>query len=98
MGHPSDRVSWIIETARAVIDGRVDVAEAARAAEVQADQLADLLRSDRNSVPQRESDAVATRLRLFAEQVSDLAASSPERAASHEALAAALGQLAQVLR
>ena len=88
----------MIETAKAVIDGRVDVADAARAAEVQADQLTELLRSDRNSVPQRESDAVATRLRLYAEQVSDLAASAPERAASHEALAAALGRLAQVLR
>jgi len=88
----------MIETARAVIDGRVDVGEAARAAEVQCGQLADLLRSDRNSVPQRESDAVATRLRLFAEQVSDLTASAPDRAAEHEALAGALARLAQVLR
>jgi len=98
VGHPADRVGWMVETARAVIDGRVDVGEAARAAEVQFDQLADLLRSDRNSVPQRESDAVATRLRLYAEQVSDLASSSPERAAEHEALAGALARLAQVLR
>ena len=98
MGHPADRVAWIVETAKAVIDGRVDVAEAARSAEVQVDQLADLLRSDRNSVPQRESDAVATRLRLYAEQVSDLAASSPDRTTEHEALAGALARLAQVLR
>ena len=98
MGHPADRVTWIVETAKAVIDVRVDAAEAARAAAVQVDQLADLLRSDRNSVPQRESDAVATRLRLYAEQVSDLAASSPERAGEHEALAGALARLAQVLR
>jgi HAMP domain-containing protein len=96
--HPAERVAWMIETAKAVIDGRVDVAEAARAADVQFEQLADLLRSDRNAVPQRESDAVATRLRLYAEQVSDLAASSPERATEHEALAGALGRLAQVLR
>jgi hypothetical protein len=88
----------MVETAKAVIDGRVDVREAARAAEVHFDQLAELLRSDRNSVPQRESDAVATRLRLYAEQVSDLASASPDRAAEHEALAGALARLARVLR
>jgi hypothetical protein len=96
--HPAERVAWMIETAKAVIEGRVDVGDAARAAEVQFDQLAELLRSDRNSVPQRESDAVATRLRLYAEQVSDMTSSAPERAVEHEALAGALARLAQVLR
>jgi hypothetical protein len=87
----------MIETAKAVIEGRVDVADAARSAELQFDQLADLLRADRNSVPQRESDAVATRLRLYAEQVSDLAGTA-ERPDDHLALAGALARLAQTLR
>lgn len=95
--HPADRVAWIIETARAVIEGRVDPAEAAEAARLQVEQLADLLRADRNSVPQRESDAVATRLRLYAEQVGDRAAIAGDPEA-HVALAEALGRLAQVLR
>jgi hypothetical protein len=95
--HPSERVAWIVETAKAVIEERVDVAEAARAAQLQFDQLADLLRSDRNSVPQRESDAVATRLRLYAEQVGDLAGTSG-RPDDYVALAEALARLAQALR
>ena len=97
MAHPSERVAWMIETAKAVIDGRVDVGAAAESAQVQVDQLAELLRGDRNSVPQRESDAVATRLRLYAEQISDLAVESG-RPDEHQALAEALGRLAQVLR
>lgn len=97
MGHPSERVGWIIETAKAVIEDRVDVHEAATSARLQVDQLAELLRSDRNSVPQRESDAVATRLRLYAEQVADRAATCGA-ADDHLALAEALAALAQVLR
>lgn len=97
MAHPAERVAWMVETARAVIGGRVDVSDAARSAALQVDQLAELLRSDRNTVPQRESDAVATRLRLYAEQVADLAAESG-RPDDHLALAEALGRLAQVLR
>ena len=97
MAHPSERVAWMVETARAVIEGRVDVGAAAESANLQVDQLADLLRSDRNTVPQRESDAVATRLRLYAEQVSDLAVESG-RPDDYQALAEALGRLAQVLR
>lgn len=90
-------MAWIVETAKAVIEGRVDVAEAAAAARLQVDQLADLLRSDRNSVPQRESDAVAIRLRLYAEQIADAASASPA-GADHLAIAEALATLAQVLR
>lgn len=95
--HPADRVAWIVETAKGVVEGRLDVREAAAAAELQVDQLADLLRHDRNDVPQREADAVAVRLRLFAEQVGDRAseAGDPE---AHVALAEALARLAQVLR
>ena len=92
---PGDRVRWACESARAVLDGRLPAAEAARALAIQQEQLADLLRSDRSSVTARQSAEVATRLRLLAEQVSDSAGDDPE---SHQTLARALGQLADVLR
>lgn len=96
---PAERVRWACESARAVLDGRVAASDAARALAVQHEQLADLLRADRAGVTQREASSVATRLRLLAEQVADAGrAASPDDADSHQALARALGRLADVLR
>ena len=94
---PAERVRWACESARAVLDGRLTAADAARALAIQQEQLADLLRSDRSGVTARQSAEVATRLRLLAEQVadSDHARGDPE---SHQTLARALGRLADVLR
>lgn len=86
-----------METARGVLEGRVAPHEAARSAQMQVDQLADLLRRDRDTVTRHEAEAVATRLRLLAEQVSDTASGSPDPS-DHLALAEALGTLAQALR
>jgi hypothetical protein len=94
---PGERVRWACESARAVLDGRLAAADAARALAIQHDQLADLLRGDRLGVTARQSAAVATRLRLLAEQVSD-AAGTDDDPESHQTLARALGQLADVLR
>jgi hypothetical protein len=95
--HPSERVGWLIETARAVLDGRVTSGDGARAASMQVEQLADLLRVDRSSVTQRECDDVATRLRRYAEQLTD-SADGADDAANRLELARALGTLGQALR
>jgi hypothetical protein len=87
----------VVETARAVIDGRLDAAEGSAAVQVQRQQLADLLRRDRDSVTRRESDAVATRLRMLAEQVSDAGSASPDNDAYLE-IARSLAELARSLR
>jgi hypothetical protein len=85
------------ETARAVLDGRLDPADGARALQVQQDQITDRLRSDRIDVTQIEADTVALTLRRLAEQVSDRASglSDPEH---HLTIARTLGELAQALR
>lgn len=94
---PEARVKWIVETTKAVIDGRLDPAEGAAAVRAQQEQLAALLRQDQNSVTRRESEAVATRLRLLAEQVSDAASDSPDNE-PHREIARVLGELARSLR
>lgn len=94
---PEERVRWVIETARAVLDGRLAAAEGASAIEMQRDQLADLLRRDRDLVTRRECESVATTLRLLAEQVSDAAPAGPA-GDEHRRLAASIGLLAVVLR
>jgi hypothetical protein len=94
---PAARVAWVIETAKAVMDGRLSAEEGAASVRAQQAQLVNLLRQDRDSVTRRESDAVATRLRLLAEQVTDLASSSPDNAA-HTEIARVLGELARSLR
>jgi hypothetical protein len=86
-----------VETTKAVIDGRLDPAEGAAAVRAQQEQLAALLRQDQNSVTRRESEAVATRLRLLAEQVSDAASNSPDNE-PHRQIARVLGELARSLR
>jgi hypothetical protein len=97
--HPETRVRFAVETARAVLDGRLDAAEGAVAVEVQVDQLVPLLRSDRDAVTRSEAESVATLLRMLAEQVNDRSRGvDPRDAEAHLALAAALGTLAQPLR
>ena len=94
---PAARVAWVIETAKAVMEHRLGPDEGAAAVRAQQAQLIGLLRQDRNSVTRRESDAVASRLRLLAEQVSDSASSDPDNEA-HREIARALGELASALR
>ena len=94
---PDERVRWAVETAKAVLQGRMDAAEGARAVRLQTAQTATLLRRDRDAVTRREAEAVATTLRLLAEQGADSAEDS-ENAADRLELASALGQLAQALR
>jgi len=93
---PAARVAWVVETAKAVMDGRISPAEGAVAVQAQQEQLAGLLRQDRDSVTRRESAAVATRLRLLAEQVSDRASALPDNE-GHLAIARVLGELARSL-
>ena len=94
---PSARVAWIVETAKAVTEGRLSPAEGAAAIEAQQAQVIGLLRQDRDSVTRHEADAVATRLRLLAEQVSDAGSADPDNDA-HHAIARVLGELARSLR
>jgi hypothetical protein len=86
----------VVETVRAVIDGRLAPAEGAVAVTAQQDQLIGLLRHDRDSVTRSESAAVASRLRLLAEQVSDSASADPDNDA-HLRIARVLGELARAL-
>ncbi len=95
--HPADRIRFATETAKAVLEGRLDPVEGATALNLQTEQLVPQLRSDRDSVTRSECESVATTLRLLAEQVNDRAAAHGQPEA-HVAIAEALGRLAQVLR
>jgi hypothetical protein len=95
--HPSERVRFVTETARAVLAGELEAAQAAPAVELQCEQLTPLLRSDRNDVARFEAESVATQLRLLAEQVNDQASAHPDHEA-YTAIAASIGTLAQALR
>jgi hypothetical protein len=94
---PGERVRWVLETASAVLAGRVTAADGTQAVRLQQDQLVTLLRRDRDGVTRRESEAVATRLRLLAEQLVD-SAEAREDPEGYLALAEALGEMAAVLR
>jgi hypothetical protein len=98
-GHvdPGERVRWVTETATAVLAGRMSAGEGAQAVRLQADQLVALLRRDRDGVTRRESEAVATRLRLLAEQLTD-SAEARDDPDGYLALAEAIGEMAAVLR
>lgn len=98
--HPETRVKMVVETARAVLDDRLDAREAAAALCLQAEQLTPLLRGDRIDVTQAEANDVSTRLRLLAEQVNDKARGlpDPETVEAHLAMAEAIGELSQALR
>jgi hypothetical protein len=95
--HPAERVRFAVETAKAVLDGRLSPAEGARAVRMQAEQVTPLLRSDRDSVTRSESESVATQLRLLAEQVNDRASGLADTE-DYTAMARALGEMAQALR
>lgn len=85
------------ETARAVLEDRLDASIGARTLAMQQQQVVVRLRSDRIDVTQAEADAVALTLRRLAEQVADRAAATTEVEASTE-MARILGELAQALR
>ncbi|MEQ1787749.1 MAG: hypothetical protein ABL966_11895 [Acidimicrobiales bacterium] len=94
--HPGERVRIVTETARAVLEDRLDAVTGAQTLALQQTQIGTRLRSDRIDVTQAEADAVALTLRRLAEQVSDLAAKA-DPAANLE-MARILGELAQTLR
>jgi hypothetical protein len=95
--HPSERVRIVTETARAVLDDRIDAVVGAQTLALQQAQIGDRLRSDRIDVTQAEADEVALTLRRLAEQVSDQARTADDAAARSE-VARILGELAQTLR
>lgn len=95
--HPAERVRIVTETARAVLEDRLDAATGARTLTLQQQQIAARLRHDRIDVTQAEADAVALTLRRLAEQVTDRAAALADPESSGE-MARILGELAQTLR
>jgi hypothetical protein len=95
--NPAERVRFVVETAKAVLDDRLPVDEGAAAIALQAEQITPLLRGDRDSVTRSEAESVATQLRLLAEQVNDRASGLADPSA-HVAMAQAIGEMAQVLR
>jgi hypothetical protein len=95
--HPAERVRIVTETARAVLEARLDASTGAQTLALQQAQIGSRLRSDRIDVTQAEADAVALTLRRLAEQVSDLAPTRLDPDASVE-MARILGELAQTLR
>jgi len=95
--HPGERVRIVTETARAVLEDRLDASIGARTLALQQQQIAGRLRSDRIDVTQAEADSVALTLRRLAEQVADRSPSEIEPEASVE-MARILGELAQTLR
>lgn len=95
--HPADRVRFSVETAKAVLEQRLDASEAAAAMELQMEQLLPQLRHDRDMVTRSECQTVATTLRMLGEQVNDRASADGENDA-HLAIARMLGQMAQSLR
>jgi hypothetical protein len=95
--HPADRVRFATETAKAVLEGRLDPLEAEAALRLQLEQLVPQLRNDRDAVTRSECESVATTLRLLGEQVNDRASEGGDTSA-HVSIAEMLGRLAQVLR
>lgn len=95
--NPADRVRIVTETARAVLDGRLDAVTGAQTLRLQEEQVAPHLRSDRIDVTQSEADTVALTLRRLGEQISDLSPTKHDAEATLE-IARILGELAQTLR
>jgi hypothetical protein len=97
--NPAERVKFVVETCKAVIEERLPAAEAAPAVSLQAEQITPLLRSDRNDVTRSESESVATRLRMLAEQVTDKASGLGDAEAEpYLEIARAVGEMGQALR
>jgi hypothetical protein len=95
--HPSERVRIVTETARAVLDGRLEASTGAATLLLQQEQIGGRLRADRIDVTQAEADTVALTLRRLAEQVTDRAQAGHDTAPNVE-MARILGELAQTLR
>ena len=95
--HPSERVRIVTETARAVLEDRLDPGRGAQTLALQQEQIGSRLRADRIDVTQAEADEVALTLRRLAEQVSDHASLQPDPDA-HVEMARILGEIAQTLR
>jgi hypothetical protein len=95
--HPGERVRIVTETARAVLEDRLDAATGALTLGLQQQQISPRLRHDRIDVTQAEADAVALTLRRLAEQVTDRVAALADPESSGE-MARILGELAQTLR
>jgi hypothetical protein len=95
--HPAERARIVVETAMAVLDGRLDAVSAARTLAIQEEQIAPHLRSDRIDVTQSEADGVALTLRHLGEQISDLPPIDHDPEALLE-IGRILGMLAQTLR
>lgn len=95
--HPNERLRIVTETARAVLEARLDAEVGAKTLAMQQSQIGDRLRSDRIDITQAEADQVALTLRRLAEQVSDQAIPGDDAAPRAE-VARILGELAQTLR
>jgi len=95
--NPAERVRIVTETARAVLEGRLDAVVGAQTLAIQETQIAPHLRGDRIDVTQAEADTVALTLRRLGEQVSDLSPTKHDPEATLE-MARILGELAQTLR
>ena len=95
--HPKERVRIVTETARAVLEDRLDPMQGAQTLALQQEQIGNRLRTDRIDVTQAEADEVALTLRRLAEQVSDHASTERDPDASVE-MARILGEIAQTLR
>ena len=86
----------MVETARAVLQDRLDPGVAAATLALQQQQIGTRLRADRLDVTQAEADAVALTLRRLAEQINDRSPDDPDPATLETARI--LGELAQSLR
>ena len=95
--NPAERVRIVTETARAVLEGRLDAVVGAQTLAIQETQIAPHLRGDRIDVTQAEADTVVLTLRRLGEQVSDLSPTKHDPEATLE-MARILGELAQTLR
>lgn len=95
--HPGERVRIVTETARAVLEERLDPGVGAQTLALQQEQIAARLRSDRIDVTQAEADTVALTLRRLGEQVADRASAQPDPE-PYVTMARTLGELAQTLR
>jgi hypothetical protein len=95
--HPAERVRIVTETARAVLDKRLDPEMGAQTLTLQQEQIGDRLRGDRIDVTRFEMQEVATTLRRLGEQISDRASGLSDPSA-HRTIAQVLGELAQTLR
>jgi hypothetical protein len=87
----------VVETARAVLDGRLTPPEGAATLGLQQAQISERLRSDRETVPKREAEEVAATLAELAEQVTAVDGAVDDVEARAE-VARVLGELARTLR